>query len=230
LSQKIALVDRYGEKERKRIIEEGRVFARDNGLRRPWDGPAGRAFRIWKEKADNLLEELLNPPSDTPSSSSTDMSTDSEPELDETSAASVERHKKWKKIHDEKLLANKYRWGRLLTDDQKLKQAQRAEARRLAIFKYSKPTEQEEKDADEMDAKNNAEDGDDEEDEDNDDEGGNDKDSIGQHGDEYDKNNDDSVKSKENERSESRIVDEESKTVEVQSPEDEDSGDEMKMN
>ena len=143
--QTAALLDRYGKKEMKRIIEEARVEARDNNLRRPWDGPAGRGFRIWKEKAANLLEELLNPPSDTPSSESTDMSTDSEPEKDETSAASVERHKKWKKLHDEKLLAMKYKWGRLLTDDQIAKQKRKAEERRLAIFKYSKPSVQEEK-------------------------------------------------------------------------------------
>ena len=168
--QKIALIDRYGKKEKKRIIEEGRKKAREENLRRPWDGPAGRAFRLWKEKADNLLEALLNPPSDTPSSESTDMSTDSEPELDETSAASVERHKKWKKMHDEKVIANKYKWGRLLTDDQIVKQAQKAEERRLAIFKYSKPTAQEDQEADENDAQNKAEDGDDESDGDGSDE------------------------------------------------------------
>ena len=114
------------------------------------------------------MDALLNPPSDTPSSESTDMSTDSEPELDETSAASVERHKKWKKMHDEKLIANKYKWGRLLTDDQIVKQARKAEERRLAIFKYSKPTAQEDQEADENDAQNKAEDGDDESDGDED--------------------------------------------------------------
>ena len=176
--QHAALIERYGNKEKKRIIEEARVDAREKQIRRPWDGPAGRAFRLWKEKAENLLEALLNPPSDTPSSSSTDVSTDSEPEKDETSAASIERHKKWKKIHDEKLIANRYRWGRLLTDDQIAKQIRKAEERRLAIFKYSKPTEAEEKTADEKDLELAGEDGDDENDDDDDDDDDDDENDV----------------------------------------------------
>ena len=43
----IDLCDKYAYKTRRHTRDEARVDARKRGLRRPWDGPNGRAFRMW---------------------------------------------------------------------------------------------------------------------------------------------------------------------------------------
>ena len=43
----IDLADKYALKARRHTRDEARVNARKAGLRRPWDGPNGRAFRMW---------------------------------------------------------------------------------------------------------------------------------------------------------------------------------------
>jgi hypothetical protein len=43
----IDLCDKYALKARRHTRDEARVNARKKGLRRPWDGPNGRAYRMW---------------------------------------------------------------------------------------------------------------------------------------------------------------------------------------
>ena len=43
----IDLGDKYAMKARRHARDQARVDARKKGLRRPWDGPNGRAYRMW---------------------------------------------------------------------------------------------------------------------------------------------------------------------------------------
>jgi hypothetical protein len=83
------------------------------------------------------LERMLNPPSDTPlSSSSTDVSTDTEPEVDTQTAAGIAKRKAWEAKHKLKMEANKYKWSRMLTDSQKERKKQKAEDAKKLLYKF----------------------------------------------------------------------------------------------
>jgi Leucine-rich repeat (LRR) protein len=47
------LLEKYARVAHEKVIDEGRVYARDHKLRRPWDGRNGKFFKQWlKEQAD----------------------------------------------------------------------------------------------------------------------------------------------------------------------------------
>ena len=115
------------------------------------------------EEQDNLLEKMLNPPSDTPlSSSSTDISTDTEPEVDTQTAAGIAKRKAWEAKHKLKLEANKYKWSRMLTDSQKERKKLKAEEAKKLLYKFGEGGDEQTEEEKKADAAEIAAEGDDE--------------------------------------------------------------------
>lgn len=95
----IDLCDKYVAKARKAMVIDARADAAKSGLRRPWDGPNGRAFRLWQKDQENLLEELMNPDSGTPLSESLiDVSMEGELDVDMSTADGIVKCKVWEKM------------------------------------------------------------------------------------------------------------------------------------
>ena len=106
---------------------------------------------------------MLDPPSDTPlSSSSTDISTDTEPEVDTQTAAGIAKRKAWEAKHKLKLEANKYKWSRILTDSQKERKAKKAEEAKKLLYKFGENESNQTEEEKEIEDEEAAADGDDE--------------------------------------------------------------------
>ena len=66
------LLEKYARLAHEDIIDKGRVYARDNKLRRPWDGRNGKFYKQWlKEQADLMALITAGGGDDSDSDSST---------------------------------------------------------------------------------------------------------------------------------------------------------------
>ena len=66
------LLEKYARLAHEDVIDKGRVYARDNKLRRPWDGRNGKFYKQWlKEQADLMALITAGGGDDSDSDSST---------------------------------------------------------------------------------------------------------------------------------------------------------------